>query len=491
MTDNSEHAANLPSGEPLDAKLQREIDEALGRRSLEEFMDEAEAAKTDVGQAGPGGLRQGNVVAVHKGDIFVDLGGRSQGVITADQFPPEEVPDVGDTVEVLVDHYDESEGLLILTRKGAAQKVAWATLNQGDVVEARVTGMNKGGLECDLKGIRAFMPTSQVDTARIRDISTLVGQRLRCLVVELDRKDQNVVLSRRELQEREAAEAREKTLAEIAAGQVRPGTVKNIMPYGAFIDLGGVDGLLHVSDMSHSRVEDPNQVVQPGQQLQVKVLKVEQGGRRISLGLKQLEPDPWEGAAEKYAAGQTVKGRVTNLARFGAFVEVEPGIEALLPISEMSWKKRINHPSEILSKGAEVEASVLEVDPSRQRMSLSLKAFEPDPWEGAEARYPANTPVEGTVARVVDFGAFVEVEPGLDGLVHVSELSSKPVSRPSDMVKVGQKVQARVLSCSESDRRMSLSMKALEAEPPPSETDKSSASRKKKPRKGPLKGGLD
>ena len=477
--------------DPTDAQLEKEINEALGGKTLDELMDEADRAKeenrTDTGVAG---LKSGKVIGITGSDIFVDLGGRSQGVITADQFEPDKVPQVGDTVEVLIERYDESEGLLILSRKGAAQKVAWATMAEGDVVEARVTGVNKGGLECDLKGIRAFMPASQVDRVRIEDLSTLIGQRLTCEITEFDRNDKNVVLSRRTLLEREAAQARQTTMATLAEGQVLPGVVKTIMPFGAFVDIGGIDGLLHVSDMSYSRVKDPKEVVQVGQKLQVQVLKIEKGGKRISLGLKQLQASPWDGVADRYKSGQTVKGKVTNLARFGAFVEIEPGLEALIPISEMTWKKRVNHPSEILSVGSEVEVSVLEVDASRQRMSVSLKAFEPDPWADVEKTYSIGSAVEGTVTRLADFGAFIELEPGIDGLAHISELSDKPIQRPSDVVRTGQKVQARVLSVSASDHRISLSLKG-EGETGDGEPGAEQRAKPKKKRKGPLKGGLE
>ena len=478
--------------EAPDARLDREIQEALGDQSLDEILDAGEQPAGDDAEAEalPGGLQRAKVVAINKNDIFVDMGGRSQGVITADQFETEKIPEVGDTIEVLFDHYDDSEGLIVLTLKGAAQKVAWATLAKGDIVEARVTGVNKGGLECDLSGIRAFMPASQADTLHIKDLSTLIGERLRCRITELDRKDKNIVLSRRVLLEEEAAEAKQKTMAEIAEGQVRSGRVRSIMPYGAFVDIGGVDGLLHVSDMSYSRVEDPNDLVKVGQQLQVQVLKIETGGKRISLGLKQLQPSPWEGAGDKYTPGATVTGKVTNLAKFGAFVEIEPGLEALVPISEMTWKKRVNHPSEILTVGQQVEASILAVDTARQRMSISLKAVEDDPWLGAESRFATNTVVPGTVTRVVDFGAFIELEPGVEGLAHISELSDKPIQRPSDAARPGQQVQARVLTVSETHRRISLSLK-VGPEEAEAEGQADQEARPRKKSTGPLKGGLE
>jgi small subunit ribosomal protein S1 len=476
----------------LDSALAQEIEAALGDKSLEEIMAEADGTDKP-GKKSAAGVRVGKVIAINKSDIFVDMGGRSQGVVTLDQFKADETPPkVGDALEVLIDHYDESQGLLILTRMGIAQKAAWGTMAEGDAVEAKVTAVVKGGkgLECDVNGIRAFLPASQVDTMRVEDQSVYVGQKLTCEIVELDREANNVILSRRKLLEKAGLEAKKKTMAELAEGQVREGTVKTILPFGAFVDLGGVDGLVHVSDMSYSRVNDPNDAVKIGQTVKVQVLKIEEGGRRISLGMKQLLVDPWTVAAEKYKKGASVKGKITNLAAFGAFVEIEPGLEALIPISEMTYKKRINHPSEILTKGQEVEVSILEIDPARRRMSTSLRAFEPDPWAGVERHYLLNTVVPGKVTRITDFGAFVELEPGLDGLVHISEISDKPVQRASDAVRAGQEVQVRVLNVSEADRRISLSLKGMGPEPEPTPEEAAEAAKPKKKRKVELKGGL-
>jgi small subunit ribosomal protein S1 len=481
--------------------LEQEIEAALGGKSLDELMDEQEAeGKRKQAQPGTGSdIKRGRVIAIQKDDIFVELGSRTQGVITSDQFEPDKQPQVGDEIEVMIDRYDGENGLLILTKKGAAQKAAWDTMQKGDTVECRVTGVNKGGLECDLKGIRAFMPASQVDTSRIEDLSVFIGEKLTAEITDVDRKSKNVILSRRKLLEVTAAASREETLKDLAEGQVRPGTVKNIMPYGAFVDIGGLDGLLHISDMSHARISSPDEVVKIGQKVQVQVLKIEEGGNRIRLGLKQLEPSPWDNAAMKYKSGMTVKGSVKRLAAFGAFVEVEPGLEALLPISEMTYKKRINHPSEILRESESIEVRILDIDPARKRMSLSLKAMEANPWAGASQHYAANATVKGKVIRLTDFGAFIEVEPGLEGLAHISELSDAHVQRPGDVLRVGQEVDARVLSVDEDARRMSLSLKEAMPEAPSSyesssqqagqaQGDQQQAERKKK---RPLKGGLE
>jgi len=498
MTEESRGGGPARAGEGIDEALAREIDAALGDRSVNELLETGETVEAPArGGASEPAMRKGRIVAVSGDDVFVDIGSRTQGVLERAQFEPDKPPVVGGEVEFFVDRYDESEGLFLLTRKGVAQRAAWGSLARGQTVEARVTGTNKGGLECDLSGIRAFMPASQVDMARIPDLGVFVGQKLTAMIVELDRRDNNVVLSRRKLMEQQAAEAREKTMKELAEGQVRTGTVRSIMPYGAFVDLGGVDGLLHVSDMSYSRSRDPAKLVHVGEKVEIKVLKIEEGGNRISLGMKQLQADPWENVAARYAKGKAVKCRVVSLARFGAFVELEPGLEALLPVSEITWKKRVNHPSEILAVGSELEVGVLEIDPVQRRMSVSLKAFEADPWLGVEKRYMINSEVSGVVMRLVDFGAFVEIEPGVEGLIHISELSDKAIRRPGDVVRAGQQVAVRVMGVSEADRRISLSLKAMLPEPeapaPDAEAaqadDKARGARKRK--KPLLRGGLE
>jgi len=481
---------------PLDAALQRELDEALGGMSIEEMLDAEQPAPDRPGKAP--GVRVGKVIDIQRDDIFVDFGGKSQGVLQAVQFGDDPLPGIGDEVEVVVERYDESEGLLILSREGAVVAATWGSIQPGQVVEAFVTGANTGGLELKFNGIRGFMPMSMIDIGRIEDTSPYMQTKMMCEIIEIDRRRKSVTLSRRKVLEAQAAEMRQQVLGELAEGKVVPGTVRSIMPYGAFVDLGGVDGLLHVSDMSYSRVEKPEDVVHVGQKVEVMILKLDRENDRISLGLKQVQPDPWTAAAEKWPEGELVSGRVTRLADFGAFVELEPGVEGLVPISEMSFEKRIKHPSEVIKEGDTPQLRVLKVDPQRKRISLSIKRVGDDPWVGASVRWPVDSVAEGVVTRFESFGAFVELAPGVEGLVHVSEVSEHRVRHASEALRDGQLVQAKVLSVDEAQRRISLSVKALRTDPNftgeglgDDGASQAQATKPAKKRKTPLRGGLD
>jgi small subunit ribosomal protein S1 len=474
----------------LDDALQRELDEALGSMSIDELVD---AASGKGARSGPAGLRSGRVVSIHGEDVFVDLGGRSEGVLPLTQFT--EVPRVGDMVQVTIEGYNDSEGLLMLSREGAIQAAAWETLAEGQVVEGRVTGINKGGVELSVNNIRAFMPLSHVALFRVDDqyVTGLLNQKLRVQVVEVDPEDKRLIVSRKAVLEVEAAEAREKAFGELVEGKTLTGTVKTIMPYGAFVDIGGVDGLLHVKDMSHARVEDPRQIVSEGQKLELMVLKVDRETRKIALGLKQVLPDPWADAAAKWPVDSLVSGTIKRLADFGAFVELEPGVEALVPISEMTFERRIKHPSELLKEGDVTRARVMAVDPSRKRISLSIKRVGDDPWMGASARWPVDTVVSGIVKRITDFGAFVEITPGVEGLVHISEISDQRIRSVKDALGEGQSVQAKVLEVDEERRRISLSIKAVvsSADYTGQAAEAAQPSKPAPKRKKPLRGGLD
>lgn len=478
------------SQDNLDAILQRELEEALGDLGGGSFLE------ADRGSAAGGapGVRRGTVIAIHKDDIFVDMGGKSQGVLAATQYEDEPLPKVGDLIEVTIEGYDKADGLLLLSRKGAVMAATWQSLEEGQLVEGRVTGHNKGGLELDINGISAFMPISHVELVRVEDLAPYVNRRLRCQVIDVNAAERSITVSRRAVLEFEAQEAREKALTLLVEGKVVTGVVKTIMPYGAFVDIGGVDGLLHVRDMAHARVEDPKSIVREGQRLEVMVLKVDREARRISLGLKQCLPDPWAGAAAKWPIGSVATGRVTRTAEFGAFVQLEEGVEGLIPIGELTFERRIRTPDEIVKVGDVVKVRVMTIDLERKRISLSLKRVGDDPWMGASARWPANTIAEGIVKRVENFGAFVELTPGVEGLVHVSELTEDHVRSASDVIKVGQTVQAKVLSVDEEQRRIALSIKQLAYMPEytgPASTDSAQPDKPRPKRKKPLKGGLD
>ncbi|MHC4982179.1 MAG: S1 RNA-binding domain-containing protein [Planctomycetota bacterium] len=475
-------------GENLDDELKREIEDALGEMSLSDLAD-LEAGKAPRGRGEARNVRRGKVIAIHGDDIFVDIGGRSDGLLPAEQFREEPLPKVGETVEVTVEGYDEENGLVLLSREGAVQAAAWETLEEGQLVEARVTGYNKGGLELTVGRIPAFMPISQIELFRVEELAPYVNQKLQCLVSEINRGEGSVIVSRRELLEAQAEEARRRLWETLAEGQTVRGVVRSIMPYGVFVDIGGVDGLLHVSDMSHGRVEDPAGVVREGQELEVMVLKVDRDRRRVSLGLKQIMADPWEGAEVKWPVDTIATGRVTRLAEFGAFVELAEGVEGLIPIGELSFERRVRHPREVVSAGELVKARVLSVDGERRRIGLSLKRAGDDPWVGASVRWPAGSVVEGRVTRLADFGAFVELAAGVEGLVHISELSEGRVRAVGDVVQEGDLVQAKVLSVDEERRRISLSVRHAadaSAQRPAPDGPKSERKRKK-----PLRGGLD
>ncbi len=487
---------DLQERQRLDAELEQEIEQALGSASIEDLMaaEEAQRHAPPSADKDGGDVRTGRVIAVQGDDVFVDLGGKDQGVLPAAQFEDEPLPEPGQEVEVTVEGVNDDEGLLMLSRKGAVLAAAWDRLERGLVVEGRVTGHNKGGLEMDLDGIRAFMPISQIDRTRVEadDLTGYVNRRLPVEVIEFNPSEGDVVVSHRAVQEKQVEQARRDLWETLEPEQIVTGTVRSIMPYGAFVDIGGIDGLLHVSDMSYSRVEDPRHVVSEGQQVEVKVLKIDRENERISLGLKQTSPDPWAMAAEQFQPGQTVEGRVVKMMDFGAFVEVAEGVEGLVPISELSYERRVRHPSEILSDGETVRLRVLNVEPERQRMSLSLKQMGDDPWVGAEARWPEGEIVQGRVTRVADFGAFVELASGVEGLVHISELADGFTRSAADVVSEGDTVSVKVLSVDEQERRISLSLKQAAAAPQVAPEDVASEQDRPKPKeRKDLKGGLD
>jgi small subunit ribosomal protein S1 len=481
----------------MDGELAREVDEALAGMSIEEL--EALSAPAPTAPAGEGeqkpagALKRGRIIAIHGEDIFVDMGGKSQGWLAAIEFGPDEAYKVGDVIEVIIERYDRQDGMLVLSRSAAKKEIAWRNVAEGVIVEARVTGHNKGGLELDIGGSRAFMPAGQIDLAHVEDLKQFVGQRLTCEVTDVNREERNIIVSRKAVMQREQLRRREELMATLQPGEVLEGVVRKIMDFGAFVDIGGVDGLVHISDLAWNRVEKVEDVVKEGQRVKVKVLKVDPESGRIGLGLKQVAGDPWEKVPEKFHAGTITTGRVVKLMPFGAFVELEPGVEGLVHVSEITWQQRVADPKHVLNVGDVVDVVVLEVDTERQRIALSIKQVEESPWAQAGKDFLPEMVVEGTVTRTADFGAFIEISPGIEGLVHVSELAEHRVSRVGDVVRPGQRVKVRILEVDPSARRIGMSMRRLEESVNVEEANRAQDERHQqaKPRKKPLKGGLD
>ena len=413
--------------------------------------------------------RQGTVVGISGDFVLVDYGGKSEGIIpSADLMDASGNLSVkrGDTFDVAITGFNK-EGMATLSRVAGPRPRDWDQLSAAhenkDIVAGRVTAVVKGGLTVDV-GARAFLPASRSGVRDAAEMEKLVGQEIRVRIIKLDVDDEDVVVDRRSVLEEEAHQLRQNTLASLVEGSVVRGTVRSLASYGAFIDVGGVDGLLHVGDISWSRVTDPSTELAVGDVLDLRVLKVDQASGKISLGLKQMSPNPWDEAVAKLNPGDRVTGEVTRLADFGAFVEVMPGVEGLIHVSEMSWTKRIQRPGDVLKKGERVEAVVLKLDSATSRLSLGLKQVLGNPWDTIKDRYPTGKIIEGKVTRLAKFGAFVEVEEGIDGLIHVSEFTSeRRIENPSEIVKVGQTVRAMVLSADPETKRLKLGMKQLEA----------------------------
>ncbi len=412
---------------------------------------------------------QGTVLAITGKDVIIDFGYKSEGLVPLEQFqgPGGQVTvQVGDVVDVMIDHGEQPEGYVLLSHTRASRLRVWDNLEKAYqeqlVISGRVLGRVKGGLAVDV-GIKAFMPGSQADPRPVHNLDSLVGQDIPVKIIKLNRRRGNVVVSRKVAVEEEINVRKSATLEHLEEGAAVTGTVKNLTEYGAFIDLGGIDGLLHVTDMSYGRITHPSELLHVGQEITVKVLKFDRSKERVSLGIKQLEPDPWETVIERYPVNGRVIGRVVNVTDYGAFVELEPGVEGLIHISEMTWSRRMKHPSKVVKPGDQVEAVILEVHPKERRISLGLKQLEPNPWTTIDSRYSVGSVVEGRVRNMTDFGAFIEIEEGIDGLVHVSDLSwTKRVKHPSEVLKKGQIVQAVILNIDSSAHRLSLGIKQLQ-----------------------------
>jgi small subunit ribosomal protein S1 len=412
---------------------------------------------------------QGTVLGITAKDVIIDFGYKSEGIVPIDQFqsPTGEVTvKRGDVVDVMIDRSEHVEGYVLLSHTKAARLRIWDDLERASndqlVISGRVLGRVKGGLAVDV-GVKAFMPGSQADPRPVHNLDSLIGQDVPVKIIKLNRRRGNVVVSRKLAIEDEINSRKSVTLEHLSEGATVVGTVKNLTEYGVFIDLGGIDGLLHVTDMSYGRIAHPSEMLQVGQEVTVRILKFDRAKERVSLGIKQLEPDPWDTVLERYPVDSRVIGRVVNVTDYGAFVELEAGVEGLIHISEMTWSRRMKHPSKVVKAGDQVEAVVLEVHSKDRRISLGLKQLEPNPWTTIDKRYSVGSVVEGRVRNMTDFGAFVEIEEGIDGLVHVSDLSwTKRVKHPSEILKKGMIVQAVILNIDSSSHRLSLGIKQLQ-----------------------------
>ncbi|MCG3180999.1 MAG: 30S ribosomal protein S1 [Phycisphaerae bacterium] len=453
-----------------------DIDEEQLAKELDAVV--AESASADdleglvLGAAGSfeaGNILSGRVVGRAGDDVVVDVGLKSEGIIPIEEFDNPAAVKPGDKLEVFLEAVESEGGQIQLSKRKADRIRAWQNIlenkSEGDPVGGTVMRKIKGGLLVDI-GVPVFLPASQVDIRRPADIATYIGQRIEAVILKIDEDRRNIVISRRRLIEERRAKAKEELLKTLEEGQIVKGVVKNIADFGAFVDLGGIDGLLHITDMSWGRVSHPSEVVRIDQELEVKVLNIDREKEKIALGLKQKQPSPWESIGDRYPVASRVKGEVVNIMSYGAFVKLEEGVEGLVHISEMSWTRRINHPSEILSVGDVIDVVVLDIDQSKQEISLGMKQTEVNPWTLVAEKYPPNTVVEGTVRNLTNYGAFVEIEEGIDGLLHVSDLSwTKKIGHPNEMLTKGQQIRCVVLSVDEEKQRIALGYKQLTEDP--------------------------
>ena len=421
---------------------------------------------------GEGEIVRGTVLAVDDKEVLVDVGFKSEGVIALSEFPDPSVIIVGTVIDVFLEKMENQDGLIVLSKQRADFVRVWDKVKEahdnGEVVEGRMVRKIKGGVVVDLYGVEAFLPGSQIALRQIQNIDGLLGQTVQVKIIKLNKRRRNIVVSRRAVLEQERDRMKSTILKDLAKDQIREGVVKNITDFGAFVDLGGIDGLLHITDMSWGRVAHPSELAKIGDKVRVKVLNFDPEKERISLGLKQLEAYPWEGVDDKYKVGDRIKGRVVSITDYGAFVELERGVEGLIHVSEMSWTRHVRHPSKVVNISDVIEAVVLKVDKANEKISLGLKQIEPDPWLTLDEKYPAGMRVKGKVRNLTNFGAFVELEEGIDGLVHVSDMSwTKRVAHPSEVLKKGETVEVVILSIDKEHRRISLGLKQVSDDPWP------------------------
>lgn len=472
ITETIEEAAVEPSVEATVETGELPEDEAAMIDEDEDNLDMEQLYNESFGNIQEGEVVRGKIVQLSDDYVMVDIGYKSEGQIPIREFRDEQgivQAALGDEVDVLLEMHDDEEGEVILSKEKAEKIKVWDDIskiyNDDGVIEGRVASKVKGGLAVDI-GIQAFVPGSQVDLRPVRNLESLIGQSFEFKILKYNKKRRNVVLSRRVLLEKERDELKSKTLETLEDGKIVDGVVKNITDYGVFVDLGGIDGLLHITDMSWGRVGHPSEMCQISDNIQVMILHFDRDSERVSLGLKQLKPDPWTNAADRYPVETHVKGRVVSLTDYGAFVEIEEGIEGLIHVSEMSWTRKIRHPSKILSVNDELEAVILSIDPDRKRISLGIKQLEPNPWDVIAENYPVGTTIAGKIKNITDFGIFIGIDEGIDGLVHISDISwTKRIRHPSEVYKKGQEVQAIVLNIDKNNERFSLGIKQLQPDP--------------------------
>ena len=461
--------------DPLQGKLRPLANRRPELYEEDEYTSEDYERMMEMYQGSMASIDEGEIVkakvqSIRENVVVLDIGFKSEGTVPLEEFKDHPDLKVGDEVEVLLEHLEDQEGAVVLSKKKADFMRVWEKIRlayeNDQPVEGTLVKKIKGGVVVDLMGVDAFLPGSQIALRRVPNIDELLGQKFEFKIIKLNKRRRNIVVSRRVILENERAGKREKLMKELEVNQTRKGVVKNITDFGAFIDLGGVDGLLHITDMSWGRVSHPTEMVAIGAELEVKVLDIDWTRERISLGLKQLHPYPWKDVADKYPVGTRVTGKVVSITNYGAFIELEPGIEGLVHISEMSWTRNVRHPSKLVSIGETIEAVVLKVDPSEEKISLGMKQTEQDPWMVLPVKYPVGTRINGKVRNLTSFGAFVEIEPGIDGLIHISDMSwTKRVQHPSEVVKKGDAVDVVILNIDAENKRISLGLKQAEEDP--------------------------
>jgi len=416
-----------------------------------------------------GSIVKGVIIEVRPKEALVDIGYKSEGVIPGGEFEDLKNVKIGDEIDVLIEKLEDKEGMVVLSKEKAEFKKNWERIlticNEGGTINGKVKAIVKGGLLVNI-GVEAFLPASQIDIITPKNLAQYVGNNYDFKVVKINQERQNIVLSRRELIEQERTERRQKLLTEMTPGDIRKGTVKNITDFGAFIDLNGIDGLLHITDMSWGRIGHPSEILKVGQDVDVVVLDINREKERVSLGLKQKLANPWDSIEQKYPVGAKVKGKVVNLVPYGAFVELEPGVEGLIHVTELSWTKRIAKPSDVLKPEQEIEAVVLGINREEQKISLGLRQLEANPWDRAQEKYPPGTRVKGKIRNLTSYGAFIELEEGLDGMIHVSDISwTRKINHPSEVLKKGDEVEAVVLEVDKTNQRIAVGIKQLAQDP--------------------------